>query len=496
MIGKIPKTGRGFRGTFNYLVAGKRDEQQTDKLAWMETRNLFVNDPDKIPSMMRATASQSKRCQKPVYHMIISWRPDEAPTDPIMMQVADCALMDMGLHEHQAVLAAHRDTDHRHLHIVVNRVHPETGKAWHTGKDWERLERSIARQALELGMVKVDGRHNTPEKMVREAKRARDGEYQMATRKQNAMPLDRWSVQEIKSRRAQLSPLFEQARSWDHLARQLEAEGLSLMAKGQGLVVSDRMGAMKLSDLGKDIRLKSLETLYRESFTDFDRRRALEPQFSPDILPSAQPGEGRPSTSRGRKQTDRQPTGEDTASTDRPCRDNDRESDDAGKRREDEEAREAEKEALRAQWRELRRAVSTQQQKPAPAAGANSDEDAIPQRQLPTASPHPAEPSVRQEAFASLSGAHAKLDLSRKLHDMGLIRKQDLMRAKEDVDAAREQVAKHQTFSEFVGDGVRDALSNFAKPANTIVPRAERKTNSDLKQRPAKDRNKDKNRDR
>lgn len=75
-----------------------------------------MEDPDKIPSMMRATAAQSRKCQKPVYHMIISWRPDEAPSDVTMREVADRALFDLGLNEHQA---AHRDTNHRHLHILV-----------------------------------------------------------------------------------------------------------------------------------------------------------------------------------------------------------------------------------------------------------------------------------------------------------------------------------------------------------------------------------------
>src|SRR5690606_34296842 len=138
-----------------------------------------------------------------------------------------------------------------------------------TSKDWARFERSIARQALERGMVKVEGRHNTPEKMAREAKRARDGEYQMHKRLGREVPQDRWSVEEIKSRRKQLMPFFEQARSWDQLSRLLKAEGLSLTAKGQGLVIDDGMDFMKLSDLGKDVRLAGLESLYRERFSDF-----------------------------------------------------------------------------------------------------------------------------------------------------------------------------------------------------------------------------------
>ena len=63
MIGKIPRPGRGFRGSFQYLMHGKRDaDRDVDRLAWMETRNLFVKDMDKIPSMMRATAAEIAAC--------------------------------------------------------------------------------------------------------------------------------------------------------------------------------------------------------------------------------------------------------------------------------------------------------------------------------------------------------------------------------------------------------------------------------------------------
>ncbi|WBT37698.1 relaxase/mobilization nuclease domain-containing protein [Hyphomicrobium sp. DMF-1] len=461
MIGKIPKTGKGFRGTFNYLVRGKRDAETPERLGWMETRNLFVEDYEKIPAMMRATAAQSKKCQKPVYHFLISWREDEAPADPTMRMVADRALSDLGLQDHQTVLAAHRDTAHRHLHIMVNRVHPETGKAWHTGKDWERLERSIARQAMELGFLKVEGRHNTPEKMAREAKRARDAEYQMATRKDGRVPLDRWGLEEVRSRRAQLGPMFEQARSWDHLERLLSAEGLSISAKGQGLVIDDGIGFMKLSDLRKELRLNGLESLFSQRFADFDRRRALERQLTRDQAPA--PTEERPHIRRARKKPDKTSESEEGGATaQHPRRDKPEDI-----TREDRERDEEERDTQRREWRAQRLAAGPQRTLP---STGSADEDSPPHRELPPATQTPAEPSPRQDAFAGLAGAHQKLDLSRKLHDMGLISKQDLNRAQNEVDAARQEVAKHQTLSEFVSDGVRDALAGVGKPTQQSAP--------------------------
>ncbi len=77
---------------------------------------------------MGATAARSRRCQSPVYHYVISWHREERPNADIMRQVADTTCADLGLDGHQLLYIAHDDTDHRHVHIVANRVHPERFK--------------------------------------------------------------------------------------------------------------------------------------------------------------------------------------------------------------------------------------------------------------------------------------------------------------------------------------------------------------------------------
>ena len=44
-----------------------------------------------------------------------------------MMETARSALNALGLADHQAVIAAHNDKEHLHLHMVVNSIHPVTG---------------------------------------------------------------------------------------------------------------------------------------------------------------------------------------------------------------------------------------------------------------------------------------------------------------------------------------------------------------------------------
>lgn len=61
----------------------------------------------------------------PFYHFVLSWRDGEHPTKDQAGEAVEIALKALGMQENQAFFAIHRDTDHEHLHCVVNRVHPE-----------------------------------------------------------------------------------------------------------------------------------------------------------------------------------------------------------------------------------------------------------------------------------------------------------------------------------------------------------------------------------
>src|SRR5690606_27220028 len=43
-------------------------------------------------------------------------------------ETAASAIKALGLEEHEALIVAHRDKDHPHVHIVANTIHPYTGR--------------------------------------------------------------------------------------------------------------------------------------------------------------------------------------------------------------------------------------------------------------------------------------------------------------------------------------------------------------------------------
>ncbi|WP_414463315.1 relaxase/mobilization nuclease domain-containing protein [Hyphomicrobium sp. DY-1] len=507
MIGKVAAGGKGFRGLYRYLMQGKKEQPNPDRVAWTETRNLLNPDPNYAPKQMRAVAAQSLRCEKPAYHLVLSWRHDENPSDELMRLCGDTTLADLELTEHQVVMIAHNDTAHRHLHLMINRVHPGTGKAWHTGKDYARIEKSVAKQAKTFDLIYVPGRHNAPEQMKDRPIRVKNGEFQMHGRKGGPIPKDRWTVDEIKSRRLQLQPIFAGARSWDQLTSLLSKEQLTIAKKGQGIIIADASGYMKLSDLGKEIRLKGLEAIFHESFDSFAERRALheeleaqrttarEARRTTDLATATAPTTtatddeditdatvhetlvDKPASPTAKKTRLRHSTGgdkpgaayeeDDTAS---PTRD----LDDDEKQRLREEARQRRDEE-REQQRAERRAQS--------AAAASSDDEANAAEpdfhRIPATVSEPAmaqEPQDEQQiarsaAFEKLAAAREALDFA---YSLGSLADRDqLDRAKDEVAQAEEDLARHQTLVEWNNKAITEklaALNASGKPKAPALP--------------------------
>lgn len=270
MIGKVPKAGRGFKGLVAYLLRGaKGTEKNPNRVAWTDVRNLASDDPELAHKLMHATASRNRRCEAPAYHFVISWRHDEYPTEGVMRQVADATCVDIGLEEFQRLYVAHADTRHHHLHIVVNRVHPETGKAWNRRQDWVRIEQSLANQSRELGLEQVPGRHSAPERFKGEPRREREGTFHRDRREAAEELLKPWRPERFEAERGKLTEIFEAAQSWEELDRSLSQRNMMLVRKGQGLVVADATGAMKLSALGKEFSGKKLDERLGASRADF-----------------------------------------------------------------------------------------------------------------------------------------------------------------------------------------------------------------------------------
>ncbi len=149
--------GRRFAALARYLVYGRSGEE-TERVAWTAGRNLGTDDPEVAAAMMQATANANEQVEGPVYHLTINFDPADPVTPERMQAVADRVLADLGLADHQALMVAHRDRAHPHVHVMVNRVHPESGRAWDRWQDQPKIQRALRMLERELGLREVAGR--------------------------------------------------------------------------------------------------------------------------------------------------------------------------------------------------------------------------------------------------------------------------------------------------------------------------------------------------
>ena len=141
------ETGKSFRGAQLYYLHDKRQNGEaerltSDRVAWVETLNLPTGDPERAWRIMAHTAlaqaelkaaagvkATGRKLTKPVFAYSLAWHPDEKPTKAEQLEAARASLEAQGLEEHQAIILCHDDEPQAHVHVIVNRVHPGTGKA-------------------------------------------------------------------------------------------------------------------------------------------------------------------------------------------------------------------------------------------------------------------------------------------------------------------------------------------------------------------------------
>ena len=173
MIAKIHRSGSSFRKAVAYCLGDKKvekprydDEEQewtrkreerrqhletkpsfalgeiSERVEWTETMNLDTDDPRLAARLMAATASYSeelkhlagipaggRKLQKPVCHYTLYWKKGEMPKKSTMVEASKDSLRTLHMEEHQALLVAHRDENHALVHVIVNRVSLEDGRA-------------------------------------------------------------------------------------------------------------------------------------------------------------------------------------------------------------------------------------------------------------------------------------------------------------------------------------------------------------------------------
>lgn len=227
MVPKIAAKGHSFKGALAYYLHDK-NAQTAERVEWAETRNMGGASVETGRRIMIATASRAddlkresgaaltgRKNGKPVMAFSIAWHPDEAGQidRAEMLKAAESALIAMGAQDHQAIIVCHRDEAHPHVHIVLNRVHPETGIMLSDSNE----RRTLSAWALAYREARGEALKYCPQR----AKNRDEREKLKQSPERKPAPANE---------RAAVS---DQAKAWSAAAERPKSEGSTLKAKAE-----------------------------------------------------------------------------------------------------------------------------------------------------------------------------------------------------------------------------------------------------------------------
>jgi Relaxase/Mobilisation nuclease domain len=175
MIVRILSCGASFKGCAAYLTHDPEAETK-GRVAWTHTLNL-ANDhvPSAVDEMLwtardaellkqeAGIRAGGRATENPVKHLSLNWSPEDNPTRQHMIETTEEFLRHMKWQEHQAIVVAHDDKTYRHVHVMLNMVHPETGLRLDDNFERRRAQAWALEYEREQGRVYCEQRLKNPE---------------------------------------------------------------------------------------------------------------------------------------------------------------------------------------------------------------------------------------------------------------------------------------------------------------------------------------------
>ena len=160
MIAKV-QPSRQHASSFRRLCKYLTTERDADTGEPISRGDVVLSDNiaglDTVAIQMEGIAFLNPRCKDALCHYELAWPLGERPTRPQWMDCASYTLNALGYRDHQYMVVAHDDKKHFHIHIMVNKVHPETFKAHTPYRNWLTLDAAMRVLEAKYGWTHTAG---------------------------------------------------------------------------------------------------------------------------------------------------------------------------------------------------------------------------------------------------------------------------------------------------------------------------------------------------
>jgi hypothetical protein len=234
---------KGFAQLARYIRGRSAKPRTTWFLATSLPGVTTTDDLELACRLVEAVHAQNTRAGSDrTYRLVISLHPEDRSLDMKELRRVVEGLVDtLGFSEHQYIAARHNDKDHEHVHVAINKIHPETFRIHSPAWDHQKLFAAGRALEAELELTPLRSKAREQDKLPR---RAADCEAH-----QGVDSFARWA-------RQTLAPVLRstELRSWDDMHDACGRVGVVLRLHGNGLVFEDaeRGVRVKASCVGRE----------------------------------------------------------------------------------------------------------------------------------------------------------------------------------------------------------------------------------------------------
>ena len=299
MVGKKVANPKRVAGKAERIIAltdyvrAPEGANSEEKCIYTGARGFQSDRPMVQTREMVALAEEATRSRDPVNHYVLSWREGEHPTAVQIEEAVTTFLRELGLEEHQAIYGLHADTHNQHLHVVVNRVQPETLKCIEINKgfDIEAVHRAVARIEHTQGWQREKhGRYvvlSDGEVVLSAAERKQDKQPDQQRRDMENRTGEKSAVRVAAE---DAGDIFRTAASWQELHSRLAAVNMQYQRTGSGAVIFVGDVAVKASSVDRAASLAKMEKrLGTFELSSEDQRAIFTHIPEPDVGDSRSP---------------------------------------------------------------------------------------------------------------------------------------------------------------------------------------------------------------
>lgn len=227
------RTGGSFRKLVSYLTSGRG---KTERVGLVRLTNCVSVDVESAVLEVENAQARNHRSRQATCHLILAFPAGENPAAEVLEAIERRACDALGFTQHHRVTVVHHDTDHVHVHIAINRVHPTTHRVHWPSYSKLLLDRVCVEVEREYGLQPVP--HRT-----------RGREEVLQAKQQVLAAVTRECADALRS-----------ARTWADLHAAAEPYSLRVQLRGNGIVLVSADGvSVKASSVSRDLSKAALE---------------------------------------------------------------------------------------------------------------------------------------------------------------------------------------------------------------------------------------------